>query len=391
MLDQEAAASLEDAPIWLKFGPDLERAIPLDEPQRRIELKVRLEVLRESQLDFHCIGASVVQYDFFSVELLVDKHIEIVLLFLNVDGYIDTSALHRDRNRFGEVLILQEERELLRHFSELHRNKGELDLGAAVTVDFCRALETDLGEELLEDVGLGRLVVIIDGLVGRHDQGRLSHTFSQACGGSKRAPAVHALRWQSLHIARGRLHRHGVLNALILLHTFACSIALSRSLSIASTLASALLALLVLSNRLIGCRRRIAHFLPPALLLLLDVVDGDERDRRAIRRLHIDLSRQGALIRDSQVLSVLLSEDYIAEVNCRVFNLYERFLAGTDERNVDAAGFTENGKDGIDVLIQLRSERYRDSGRQASRHPARRRVLDMEEVLDLILQRQKFE
>ena len=64
LLDQEATASLEDAPIWLELGPDLELAIPLDEAQRRIELKVRLEVLRESQLDFHCVGAPVVQYDF---------------------------------------------------------------------------------------------------------------------------------------------------------------------------------------------------------------------------------------------------------------------------------------------------------------------------------------
>lgn len=195
MLDQEATAGLENAPIWLKLSPNLELAIALDEAQCRIELKVRLEVLRESQLDFHCIGASVVQYDFFTVELLVDKHIEIVFLFFNVDGHIDTGALHCDRNWLGVVLVLQEERELLRYFSELHRDKGELDLCAAVTVNFSCALETDLCQELFKDVGLSRLIVIIDGLVGCHDQSRVTHALAQACRSSKRAPAVHTLRW----------------------------------------------------------------------------------------------------------------------------------------------------------------------------------------------------
>lgn len=118
---------------------------------------------------------------------------------------------------------------------------------------------------------------------------------------------------------------------------------------------------------------------------MLDVINRNKWNRRAIWRLYIDLGRQGSLVRDSQVLSVLLSENDIAEVNCRVFNLYESFLAGADERNVDAAGFAENREHGINVLIQLRSERYRDRGRQTCRHAPRRRVLDVEEVLDLIL------
>ena len=75
LLDKEAAASLQDAPVWLQFGPDLERPVALDEAQRRVELQVGLEVLREGQLDFHSICSSVVKNDLLTVELLVDQYV----------------------------------------------------------------------------------------------------------------------------------------------------------------------------------------------------------------------------------------------------------------------------------------------------------------------------
>ena len=102
------------------------------------------------------------QDDLLAVELLIDKHIQIVLFLLNVDGDIDACAIDRDMDRLGVVLVLEEQSELLGDFSELHRDKSELDFSAAVTVDFSRAFEADLGKELIKNVGLGWDVIVLD-------------------------------------------------------------------------------------------------------------------------------------------------------------------------------------------------------------------------------------
>jgi len=102
-----------------------------------------------------------VQDDLLSVELLVHKHVQVVLLFLDVDGDVDTGASDRDGDGLCVVLVLEEKREVLANLRQLHWNETELDLGAAVTVDFSGALEADLGQEFIEDVGVGRLVSIL--------------------------------------------------------------------------------------------------------------------------------------------------------------------------------------------------------------------------------------
>ena len=94
------------------------------------------------------------QDDLFSVELLINEHIQVVLLLLDVNGHINARTSYCNRDWLRVVLILEEKCESLRHYGQLHRYESELDLGATVTVNFCRAFETDLGEELVEDVGL---------------------------------------------------------------------------------------------------------------------------------------------------------------------------------------------------------------------------------------------
>ena len=96
------------------------------------------------------------QDDFLSVELLIDKHVQVVLLLLNVDGHIDACTSDCNRDWLCVVLVLEEKCESLRHLSQLHRYESELDLRATVTVNLCCALEADLGEELVKDIGLGR-------------------------------------------------------------------------------------------------------------------------------------------------------------------------------------------------------------------------------------------
>ena len=95
------------------------------------------------------------QDDFLSVELLIDKHIQVVLFLLDVNGHINARTSDCNRDRLRVVLVLEEECESLRHLSQLHRYESELDLRATVTVNLCCALEADLGEELIEDISLG--------------------------------------------------------------------------------------------------------------------------------------------------------------------------------------------------------------------------------------------
>ena len=158
-----------------------------------------------------------------------------------------------------------------------------------------------------------------------------------------------------------------------------------------TALSSAFLSFSVLPGDLLNGSGWIACLLPPPLLFLFDIIDGHEGNGRTIWRLHIDLGRQRALVRDLEILSVLLSKDDIAEVDRRVLDLDQGLLAGADEWDVDLARFTQDGEDGVDVLVELGSERDGDGRGETGGHAARRRVLNVEEVLDLVLQRQKLE
>ena len=113
MFDKEPTAGLQNTPIWLQLRPDFEGTIALDKAEGRIEFEVGLEVLGESQLDFHSVSASVVQDNLLSVELFIDKNVQVVLFFLNVDRHINAVTSNSDRNRLSVVLILEEESEFL--------------------------------------------------------------------------------------------------------------------------------------------------------------------------------------------------------------------------------------------------------------------------------------
>lgn len=152
-----------------------------------------------------------------------------------------------------------------------------------------------------------------------------------------------------------------------------------------------LIAVTTLGN---GASRR-AHNIVEGVLfalffLLLDVLNRHEWYRGAVRCLHIDFGRQGALVLNLQVLSVLLAEDDTAEVNLRVLDLDESLLARANQRDVDPAGFRQDGEHRVDVLVQLWRERDRDGRGQARRHASRRGVLNHEEVLDLVLEGQQL-
>ena len=65
-----------------------------------------------------------------SVKLVVHQHIQVVLLFFNVDWHVDTSTLNDNGDRLCVVLVFQKQSELLCHLSQLVGHKSELDLGA---------------------------------------------------------------------------------------------------------------------------------------------------------------------------------------------------------------------------------------------------------------------
>jgi hypothetical protein len=66
----------------------------LDVSESWVELKVWLEIFGEEKLYLHRVLGSVVQDDSLSVELLVNEDVQVVLLFLHIDG--DIYALATD-------------------------------------------------------------------------------------------------------------------------------------------------------------------------------------------------------------------------------------------------------------------------------------------------------
>lgn len=111
------------------------------------------------------------------------------------------------------------------------------------------------------------------------------------------------------------------------------------------TLFGAFFAFLVLVNGHSRRCRRSLHLLPPALLFLFDVIDGNEGNGCAVWRLNIDLSRQGTLVMNFQVLSVLFSKDDVTEVDGRVLDFYERLLASADQWDINLTSLAEDGED----------------------------------------------
>ena len=103
-------------------------ACTLDVPKSWVELEVWLEVLWEEELDLHRVLGPVVQDDSLSIELLVDKDIQIVFLFLNVDGYIDALSTDGDWDWLRVVLVFEEQGEVLLDLGQFIWDEDQLYL-----------------------------------------------------------------------------------------------------------------------------------------------------------------------------------------------------------------------------------------------------------------------
>jgi hypothetical protein len=144
LLYEVAAACAKDRPVWFELAPDLKGAISLDEAQRRVELKVGAEVLRESQLDLHAVWRTIVEYNLFPVELLVDHDVEVVLFFRDINRHINAATFDVNRDGPSVVLVFEEERKLLVDVIKFVRHEAELNFRTGVAFNFNSALELDL-------------------------------------------------------------------------------------------------------------------------------------------------------------------------------------------------------------------------------------------------------
>ena len=122
----------------------------LDVTESWIELKILFEVLGEEKLYLHRVLRPVVKDDLLSVKLLIDKHIQIILILLNINGNVDTVTSHRYGDWLCIILVLKKQSEILFNSSKLIWNKGHLYLGLRVSFDLSGSLELDLREELLK-------------------------------------------------------------------------------------------------------------------------------------------------------------------------------------------------------------------------------------------------
>ena len=83
--------------------------------------------------------------DFLSVELLIHKNIEVVLLFLDIDWDIHTVSADFNWDRLRIVLILEEESKVLTDRSQFQWYEGELNLCARVPINLSGSFKRDLG------------------------------------------------------------------------------------------------------------------------------------------------------------------------------------------------------------------------------------------------------
>ena len=128
LLSQVLLAVSQDRSVWLELEPYVEGPQALDIPQCRVKLKVLLEALGEEKLDFHGLSATVVQDYLFTVELVIDEHVQVVLGFGHIDGHIDALTEDFDGDGVTIVLVIEEESKRLRDRAEFVGDKGEGDL-----------------------------------------------------------------------------------------------------------------------------------------------------------------------------------------------------------------------------------------------------------------------
>jgi len=161
LFDEEPAAGLKNGSVRLKFGPNFKFAVALNEAKCWVEFEIGLEVSREEKLHFHGSWASIVEHNFLPIELFIDHHIQVVLLLLDIDWYIDTFAHYLQWNRFWVILIVEEQSQLLRDARQFCGDESELDLGIWVAFDLSNALETDRCYEFIENYFLGSFNLVL--------------------------------------------------------------------------------------------------------------------------------------------------------------------------------------------------------------------------------------
>ena len=127
------------------------------------------------------------------------------------------------------------------------------------------------------------------------------------------------------------------------------------------------------------------------LLSLPEVIHAEVSDHAPIVRFDVDSGGEGACVPQLDRLGRLLAENDITEINNVFLNGNERLLARADERDVDSTSLTENRKGRFDVHVEARRERDGDGGRETGGHAARRRVLNVKEVFDFVLEWQQLE
>ena len=71
-----------------------------------------------------------------SIKLLIDENIQVVLLFLDVDGYINALTSHGNLYWLSIVLVFKKDSEFLENAGDLEWDEGNLDFYFGVSFDF---------------------------------------------------------------------------------------------------------------------------------------------------------------------------------------------------------------------------------------------------------------
>jgi len=145
LLDEISLTVSEYGPIWLELEPDVECALALNVTQSWVKLQVLLEAAREEQLDFHGLCRPVMQNNLLAIELIVDEHIQIVLLLSHIDGYIYAFTKDLNWDGLAVVLVVEEEHKILRDRAKFIGHKGESYLNRTVPIDVISPFELNLG------------------------------------------------------------------------------------------------------------------------------------------------------------------------------------------------------------------------------------------------------
>jgi len=91
-----------------------------------------------------------VQDNLLTVKLFVNENIQVINVFLDIDGYVDAATSNHDWNRLGVILIFQKQSKLLFNLSQLVRDKSELNASARISLNFSCSLKGNLSKEFIE-------------------------------------------------------------------------------------------------------------------------------------------------------------------------------------------------------------------------------------------------